>query len=131
MPRKPLKQRKNPTDDKNNRVRANYAKLFGTEDPDDIMMGLLEVLKETTSRPTIGKFYTFVYRSKTRNLQYDEYPLVAVTELFQWGFKGINFHWGEQRQYTWNEIIGPLHIVYPEEIKDMQALPFKKIRLNS
>jgi hypothetical protein len=130
MPRKTLKERNNPTDDKNNRLRKNYDDLIGIEDPDDIMLSLLEVLKETTS-PSVGKFYTFVYRPKTSNIRYDEYPLVAITELFQWGFKGINFHWGGHRQYTWNEIIGPLHIIYPEELKDAQALPFKKIRLNN
>ena len=131
MPRKTLKERNNPTDDKNNRLRKNYDDLIGIEDPDDIMLSLLEVLKETTTSPSVGKFYTFVYRPKTSNIRYDEYPLVAITELFQWGFKGINFHWGGHRQYTWNEIIGPLHIIYPEELKDAQPLPFKKIRLNN
>ena len=50
MPRKTLKERNNPTDDKNNRLRKNYDDLIGIEDPDDIMLSLLEVLKETTTK---------------------------------------------------------------------------------
>jgi hypothetical protein len=73
----------------------------------------------------------FVYNPKTPNIQYDQNPLVAVTDIFSWGFRGINFHWGEVRQYTWDEIAGGIYEVYPAELKDLQTIPFGKFRLNS
>lgn len=135
MPRKTLKQRKepNPTSDKSNRIRNVLDNLIGTEDPDDLMIEILDVLQESGRMPSVGKFYVFVYIPKTPNIQYDQNPLVAVTDRFQWGFRGINFHWGSEgvRQYTWDEIPGSLYEVYPEELADLREIPFGKIRLNS
>jgi len=119
------------TDSNVNRIRAVVDSLVGTEDADDIMLELLEVLQESGKIPTAGKFYIFVYNAKTPSLRYDQNPFVAVTEVFQWGFRGINFHWGEMRQYTWDEVAGPLYEVYSTEIKDLQTLPFANFRLNS
>jgi len=135
MPRKSLKERqqKKVTDtDKNvNRIRPVLDGLVGNEDPDDIMLEILEVLQESPKVPNVGKFYVFVYNPKTPNIQYDQNPFVAVTDVFSWGFRGINFHWGESRQYTWDEIPGKIYEVYSPEIKDLQTLPFQKIRLNN
>ena len=126
MPRKPLKQRNQPSDTKSNRIRPALDRLIGIEDPDDLMLEVLSLVRESGKVPRPGKFYIFVYNAKTPNLQYDQNPLVAVTEVFDWGFKGINFHWGETRQYTWSEVAGQLYEVYAEEVKDLQALPFQK-----
>lgn len=135
MPRKTLQERQQKkitdTDADRNRVRAVIDGLIGTESPDDIMLELLEVLQESGKIPSAGKYYIFVYNAKTSSLNYDQNPFVAVTDVYQWGFKGINFHWGEMRQYTWNEVAGQLYEVYPSEVKDLQALPFANIRLNS
>lgn len=140
MPRKPLKQKGKKeekeklltdTDLKINRIRKVVQNLNGTEDPDDIMIDLIESLKEGEKIPKTGKYYIFVYNPKTPNITYDQNPLVAVTDVFSWGFRGINFHWGKTRQYTWDEIAGSLYEVYASEIKDLQQLPFAKIRLNS
>ena len=119
------------TDSNVNRIRSVVDSLTGTENADDIMLELLEVLQESGKVPQAGKFYVFVYSAKTNNLRYDQNPFVAVTEVYQWGFKGINFHWGEVRQYTWNEVAGSLYEVYASEIKDLQTLPFANFRLNS
>ena len=90
-----------PTEDKENRIRGILDNMTGTEEPDDLMLELLEIVgNRVTPVPDVGKFYTFVYSPKTPNIQYDAHPLVAVTDLFQWGFRGLNFHWGETRQYT-------------------------------
>ena len=97
--------------------------FFGGEDADDIMQEVLGALSEGGA-PQVGKYYTFVYRPKTPNLRYDEYPLVAVTSVFSWGFKGINFHWGESRQYTFQEIVGGLYNIEDEEIDDARNLSF-------
>lgn len=136
MPRKSLKQRqtkgKKPiSDTRNNRVRNIVANLIGNEKPDDLMIEIIEVLTETEPKASAGKYYTFFYNPKTPGITYDEYPLVAVTDIFSWGFRGINFHWEAIRQYTWDEINGDLYKVRPEELKDMRTIPYGKIRINN
>ena len=95
------------------------------------MIEILDVLSETEATPSVGNYYTFVYQPKTSSVRYDAHPFVAVTNIFSWGFSGINFHWGQTRQYTFQEVVGSLHKVYPNEIRDLQTLPFGKIRINS
>lgn len=133
MPRKTLKQRqeRNPTDDNDNRVRSVIDGVIGNEDPDDLMLEIMSVLQESGRVPQAGKYYTFVYNPKTPNISYDQNPLVAVTEVYKWGFKAINFHWGQLRQYTWSEVAGQLYEVYPDELADLREVPFANIRLNS
>ena len=133
MPRKTLKERRglNPTDDNENRIRSVVDNLNGTEDPDDLMLMVMDVLQESGKVPQAGKYYIFVYNAKTSNLRFDQNPLVAVTEVYGWGFKALNFHWGDVRQYTWNEIAGQLYEVYADEIPDLREIPFGNIRLNS
>ena len=135
MPRKTVKEQKQnrptDTDTNRNRIRAVSEGLVGNEDPDDIMIELMDILQESPKIPESGKFYIFVYNPKTPNIEYDQNPFVAVTDIFQWGFRGINFHWGETRQYTWSEIPGSIYEVYPSEVKDLQQLPFANFRLNN
>lgn len=131
MPRKSLKQRRqNILNDSKNRIAPIMDVLIGIEDPDELMLEILGVLKEVSPVADVGKYYTFVYKPKTDNIQYDAHPLVAVTDVFRWGFRGINFHWGAPRQYTWVEIVGNLHLVLPEELEDMRTLPFVKIEIS-
>lgn len=135
MPRKSLKERQQKkvtdTNTNQNRVRAVLDGITGKESGDDLMLELLEVIPESGKMPQPGKFYIFVYNAKTPNIQFDQNPLVAVTDVFQWGFKGINMHWGETRQYTWDEVAGSLYEVFPSEIKDLQAIPFANFRINN
>ena len=129
MPRKTLKQRRNPTDDNENRVRGVIDSFVGVETADDIMESLIGVLSESGKIPTAGKYYTFFYNAKTPGIQYDEYPLVAVTDVFSWGFRGENFHWrGDMRQYNYDQIAGQLYEISPEEISDVIELAFANIR---
>ena len=121
-----------PTDDKENRVRSVVNGLIGTEEPDDIMIELMDTLTSTsTSSPSAGKYYLFVYNAKTPNIQYDSNPLVAVTDVFDWGFRGVNLHIGQYRNYTYNELIGQLYEVNSYELSDVRELPFGKMQLNS
>jgi hypothetical protein len=134
MPRKTLKQRNQEntdTDSNVNRLRKITDNLIGTEDADDLMLEIISVLKESGKTPSAGKYYVFVYNPKTPNIEYDQNPLVAVTDVFSWGFRGINFHWGKVRQYTWDEIAGGIYEVYSSELKDLKTIPFGKFRLNS
>jgi len=135
MPRKTVKQQKTkrPTDtDTNvNRVRGISDSIIGIKDPDDIMVELISVLDEGPKIPEAGKIYIFIYNAKTPQINYDQNPFVAVTDIFAWGFRGLNFHWNETRQYTWNEVAGGLYEVYPSEVKDLQMIPFANFRLNT
>ena len=95
MPRKTIQQRKG-----RNRISSLVDKLIGIESADDVMIELMNIIPETKDPPIAGKFYIFVYNAKTPNMSYDQNPLVAVLEVYNWGFKGLNYHWGEVRQYT-------------------------------
>jgi len=128
MPRKTLKQRRRPTDDNDNRVRGVIDSFIGVETADDIMESLIGVLSEGGKIPTAGKYYTFFYNAKTPGIQYDQYPLVGVTEVFSWGFRGINFHWSDRRQYDYNQMFSGLYEIYPEEMSDVIELAFANVR---
>ena len=121
-----------PTDDNSNRVRSVVDSLIGTEGADDIMIELMDTLTNTvTSSPSVGKYYVFVYNAKTPNIQFDSNPLVAVTDVFEWGFRGINLHIGQYRNYTYNELVGELYEVNSDELSDVRELPFGIMQLNS
>ena len=96
-------------------------------DADDIMMNIMEVFSETEIIPNAGNFYTFVYNAKTPGV-FDEFPLVAVTFVVRWGFQGRNFHWGTSRNYTWNEIVGRLHLIQSDEIDYIRALSYANFK---
>ena len=114
------------------RIRSVRNNLIGTEDADDLMLELMDALSGTvTPVPDVGSFYIFVYNPKTPGIRYDQNPLVAVTQVLEWGFRGINFHWGENRQYTWSEVAGGLYQVTDDELNDLDAIPFAKIRINN
>lgn len=48
----------------------------------------------------VGKFYLFEYDPKTklRLSRWDKYPLVLVTNIYEDGFMGANFHYTTQKQ---------------------------------
>ena len=116
-----------PTDDDANRIRNIINDLIGVEDPEELMLEIMNALKDTvTPVPDVGKFYTFVYNAKTPNIRYDQHPLIACTEVYSTGFTGLNFHWGKYRKYTWNEVAGQLYIVDAGEIADLREIPYAK-----
>ena len=98
--------------EEDNRIREYLSDLNNrTNDPEEMMMEIMEVLNDTvTPIPEVGKFYTFVYNAKTPDITYDQHPLIACTDLQSWGFKGLNFHWRQSRNYTWEELAGQLYI---------------------
>ena len=102
----------------------------GTRDPEDLMMIIIDVFKEEVLYPEPGKFYTFIYNPKTPDIDYDQHPLIACTDLQKWGFRGMNFHWRKYRNYTWEEVAGKLHVVRPNELDELIALSYGKFRLN-
>ena len=104
--------------EEDNRVREYLSDLNNrTNDPEEMMLEIMEALNDTvTPIPEVGKFYTFVYNAKTPDITYDQHPLIACTDLQAWGFKGLNFHWRQSRNYTWNELAGQLYIVDYNEL---------------
>ena len=118
--------------EEDNRVREYLSDLNNrTNDPEEMMLEIMEVLNDTvTPIPEVGKFYAFVYNAKTPDITYDQHPLIACTDLQSWGFKGINFHWRQSRNYTWEELAGQLYIVQYNELDDLLAIPYGKFILN-
>ena len=110
------------------RIRSVRDNLIGTEDADDLMFEIISVLSEGGKIPEVGNFYVFVYNPKTPNITYDQNPLVAVTEVLEWGFRGINLHFGQVRQYTFPEIIGQVHLVRGSEFEDIKHIPYARIK---
>lgn len=110
-----------------NLLRENLKK-YGYSSPDDIMLAIMEVFRDGEFIPDVGKYYTFIYSAKTKGVEYDEFPLVAVTEIQRWGFRGINFHWGEPKQYTWLEVNSKLLEIKQNEIEYLRSLPYAKFR---
>jgi len=101
-----------------------------TKDPEEIMLIIMEVLKEYASYPEVGKFYTFVYYPKTPGIEYDQHPLIACTSVEKWGFRGINFHWRKPRQYTWEEVAGKIYTVRYNELDELLSLRYGKFKIN-
>ena len=100
-------------------------------DPEDIMLLIMEIFTIQEIVPEAGKFYTFIYNAKTKGITYDQHPLIACVELFRWGFRGLNFHWQNYRNYTWEELPGQLHVVEFQELDELLALQYGKFILNN
>ena len=94
-------------------------------DPEEMMLIIMEALNNTvTPIPEVGQFYTFIYNAKTPDITYDQHPLIACTDLQSWGFRGLNFHWRQSRNYTWEELAGQLYIVQYDELDDLLRFPY-------
>jgi len=106
-------------------INEDLEKVVG--DPEEMMLLIMEALNSTvTPIPEVGQYYTFIYNAKTPNITYDQHPLIACTDLQSWGFKGLNFHWRQSRNYTWEELAGQLYIVEYDELDDLLRFPYGK-----
>tara|TARA_R100000908_G_C3655569_1_gene85283 strand:+ start:132 stop:482 length:351 start_codon:yes stop_codon:yes gene_type:complete len=115
-----------------NRIESNIQDFKSEKDLGERMELIMYALNDTvTPIPEEGNICTFKYFAKTPNIRYDQHPLVAVTELFQWGFRGINFHLRDYRQYTWEELGTQVYIVQRDELDDLLSLDYEKIVLNN
>jgi len=84
----------------------------------------MEILVDTQPIPDVGDYYTFIYNAKTPGIEYDQHPLIACLEIYKWGFKGLNYHWGQVRNYTWEEVPGFLHVVRNSELQDLRDIGY-------
>lgn len=119
-----------------NRLEHVVDDIINLPDADDRMLALTEVLTEVEVVPDVGRYYTFIYQPKTPRIEYDQFPLIACIGLFKWGFRGINYHWAARsgdpyRNYTWQEVIGNLHLVYPLELNDARSIPYQSFKINN
>ena len=114
-----------------NRLEHVVSDIIAMTDADDMMLAVTETLSETEVVPDVGKYYTFIYAPKTPRIRYDQFPLIACVGLFRWGFRGMNYHWGgDFRNYTWNEVLGQLHVAYPMEMEDLRSIPYQNFKIN-
>ena len=114
-----------------NRIEPVRQDIQSESNVDDRMELIMYALNDTvTPIPEEGNICTFRYFAKTPNIEYDQHPLVAVTDLYPWGFRGINFHWGEYRQYTFLELGTQVYIVQQDELDDLLSLQYGKLVLN-
>ena len=128
-----MAKRPTDTDTNVNRIRSVVDDLTGLKDPDDKMLEVMELLTASSVRDIqVGKLYLFIYNAKTPNLLYDQNPFVAVTDVFQWGFRGVNAHWdGKPRQYTWSEVGTDVYEIFRSEVTDVLRLSLENKRLNN
>jgi hypothetical protein len=101
---------------------------IGFDTPDEIMAVIQEVFGETEPYPRPANIYTFVYTAKTPNIAYDKHPLLLVESITLSGFRGYNVHWGDHRNYVWEGVESPFHIIKKgEEFDYLHDVPYKKI----
>ena len=114
-----------------NRIEPNIQEFKSEKNLVDRMDLILYALNDTVAPiPEAGTIYTFKYFAKTPKLEYDQHPLVAVSDIFPWGFRGINFHLRDYRQYTWQELGSQVYIVDNTELDDLMSLNYEKVVLN-
>jgi hypothetical protein len=89
---------------------------------------LLKYLTPSGIVPRANKYYTFIYKAKTRGIQYDQHPLVICGNVYQWGFNAMNVHWNGIRQYSWNEVISNVYELSDEEFEFLQNVPLAKFK---
>jgi len=92
------------------------------------MANLLDILDRTTIVPEVNKYYVFIYKAKTPGITYDQHPLIECTGIFNWGFLGVNVHWGKARRYTWGEVISNLYEVEHREMSILLNYPIAKFK---
>ena len=113
------------TESEVNRIKA-------LRDEDDMMLEIIEKLQtDVEVIPTVGQYFTFIYKAKTPMIEYDRFPLVAVTSIYRWGFTGLNYHWGWWRRYTWEEIESNLYRIMPMELNTLRAIPYQSFTINN
>ena len=71
----------------------------------------------------------FIYKAKTKGIQYDQHPFIACTSVYNWGFTGFNYHWEAYRRYSWREVFSNIYEVYEDEIEDMQKYKIARFKV--
>jgi hypothetical protein len=113
------------------RVELLKQRLSGSSNnPDFIMSSILELFSDGENVPRPGNYCTFIYNAKTPELLYDRHPLIAVLDITEWGFIGVNFHLNQQRNYTWPEVASQFCTIENSEIGYLRSLPYRVLLRN-
>ena len=67
--------------------------LIGIEDPDDLMVEIMDLLSESGT-PQVGNYYTFVYRPKTSSNKIRSKPSGCSNKCILMGFQRGQFSLG-------------------------------------
>jgi hypothetical protein len=102
-----------------------------SKDPEIIMNVILDVFQDTISEPIPGRYFTYRYNAKTPRLRYDQHPLIACLGVYEWGFRGLNFHLSKERNYTLPELGSNICLVQNDEIAYLKTIRYEKILFNS
>ena len=126
------KDRDYQRDQKNlTRVELLKQRLSGRPiNPNFIMSSILELFGDGENVPRPGSYCTYIYNAKTPDLLYDRHPLIAVLDITEWGFIGINFHLNLQRNYTWPEVASQFCTIENSEIGYLRSLPYRVLLRN-
>jgi hypothetical protein len=126
------KDRDYQKDQKNlTRVELLKQRLSGRPiNPNFIMSSILELFGDGENVPRPGSYCTYIYNAKTPDLLYDRHPLIAVLNITEWGFIGINFHLNKQRNYTWPEVASQFCTIENSEIGYLRSLPYRVLLRN-
>jgi len=89
---------------------------------------LLGKMTPSGNVPQQDKYYTFIYKAKTRGVRYDQHPFIVCTTLHPWGFTGFNFHWNDYRRYSWREVFSNVYEITEEEVEDMKEYPIARFK---
>ena len=108
-------------------IESLYGMVGGN--PSNNMRILLSKLTPSGIVPEVDKYYVFIYRAKTPNIQYDRHPFIVCTGVYKWGFTGLNYHIGPRR-YTWAEVVSNIYNIPESQVETMKSFPIAKIVSN-
>lgn len=108
--------------------RVESIKRHMSGSPEYCMRMLLSKMTAGEMVPSPDKYYVFIYKAKTPNIQYDQHPLIACTGVYKWGFTGFNYHWEDYRRYSWLEVFSNVYEITDEEINDVRNFPIAKYK---
>lgn len=114
-----------------NRIQYIKNHLYDYETNQELINEIFKVLNVTENVPQVGKYYTFKYDPISKQKEYDQYPLIALMDAKEWGFRGYNFHWKSDKNYSWESVKSNFYLVYKEELNDLIELRYGKYHLNS
>lgn len=129
--------RKRKKDSKNNEEETIISKLENlrsishSRDPYSNMSDLIKILSERRyGFPNPGEIFTFIYRSKTPKLSYDQHPISNIISLEPGKFVGYNYHLNMVRQYTGDSgrILSNFYKILPEELDLVLSINTKLIK---
>jgi len=101
---------------------------FANGSPEYNMRLLLSKLTPGEIVPSPDKYYVFIYKAKTPNIQYDQHPFILCTGVYKWGFTGFNYHWESYRRYSWREVFSNIYEISSDEVSAMTQFPIAKYK---